>query len=47
VEFKRESGAECAHTHMDDVAGDVCVCTLHAWLLFVCDYYNTIKSVID
>jgi len=47
VEYKRESGAECAHTHMDDMVGDVCMCVLCMLGCCMCDYYNTMKSVID
>ena len=51
VEYKRESRAEYSHTHMDDMAGDVCVCMCMCVLCILgycmCDYYNTIKSVID
>ena len=47
MEYKRESGAECAHTHIDDRAGDVCMCVLCMLGWCMCDYYNTIKSVID
>jgi len=48
VDYKRESGAECTDTHMDDMAGDVCMCVLCMMLgCCTCDYYNTIKSLFD
>jgi len=48
VEYKRESGAECAQTHIDDIAGDVCMCVLGLLGCYcMCDYYNIIEFVID
>ena len=36
MEYKKESGAECAHTHIDVTWRVMCVCVYFACLAVVC-----------